>query len=86
MNLNRKAIEDLKQKQSDYKKVFDSDAGKRVLDDLQRRGFLHTTTFAENELKMAYREGMRSMALHIKTMLEYDFEQVKKRIKEAENG
>lgn len=86
MKLDRRAIENLKQLQADFKKVFDSDAGKRVLDDLQRRGFLHTTTIADNQLKMAYREGMRSMALHIKTMLEYDFEQVRKRIKEDDNG
>jgi len=86
MNLDRRAIENLKQLQSDFKKVFDSEAGKRVLEDLQRRGFLYTTTLADSQIKMAYREGMRSMALHIKTMLEYDFEQVRKRIKEDDNG
>lgn len=84
MKLDKRAIENLKQLQSDYKKVFDGDAGKRVFDDLQRRGYLHTTTFHENANKAAYREGMRAMVLHIKTMLEYDFEQVRKRIKEAE--
>lgn len=85
--MDKRMIEDLKQKQSDYKKVFDSDSGKRVLDDLKRRGFFFNTTLPQDnsELKMAYREGMRAMALHIKTMLEYDFEAIKKR-QEASNG
>jgi hypothetical protein len=82
MNFDRKRIENLKQKQSDYKKVFNSEEGKRVLKDLQSIGFFSRSTINENSNKMAYNEGMRAILLHIETMRNYDFENLKKHMEE----
>lgn len=56
-----------KQLKSDYRKVFNSDTGKRVLRDLMQRSFIFGTT-ADGDIRM--NEGRRAIVLHILQMLE----------------
>ena len=54
----------------DYKFVFSSDEGNRVLDDLQRRCFYTSSTFVpDNANETFVREGQRSVVLHINNFL-----------------
>ena len=60
----------LKQLQNDFKTVFNSDEGKRVLADLEKRcHFLTTTNIKGDSHESAYLEGQRSVFLFIKQML-----------------
>ena len=60
----------LKQLQNDFKTVFNSDEGKRVLTDLEKRcHFLTTTNIKGDSHESAYMEGQRSVLLFIKSML-----------------
>lgn len=59
------------QLKADYRAVFSSAAGIRVLEDLSRRCFVRTTTFKDFDTNaMLDREGKRSVFLHIQTMME----------------
>ena len=61
---------DLKQLQVDYKTVFKSEAGARVLDDLKKRCSFHTTTHIKGDShESAFLEGTRSVVLFINNML-----------------
>ena len=61
----------LKQLQNDFKTVFNSDEGKRVLADLEKRcHFLTTTNIKGDSHESAYMEGHRSVLLFIKQMLQ----------------
>ena len=61
----------LKQLQTDFKTVFNSDEGKRVLADLEKRcHFLTTTNIKGDSHESAYMEGQRSVLLFIKQMLQ----------------
>ena len=75
-----KEIEQLKQI---YKIVFDSDEGKKVLSDLEKRcHFWSTTNVKGDSHESAYMEGQRSVLLFIKSMLQKENENVKR----ADNG
>ena len=75
-----KEIEQLKQI---YKIVFDSDEGKKVLSDLEKRcHFLSTTNVKGDSHESAYMEGQRSVLLFIKSMLQEE----NKNVKRADNG
>lgn len=61
---------DLKQLTVDYKTVFQSEAGQRVLDDLKKRCSFHTTTHIKGDShESAFLEGTRSVVLFINNML-----------------
>ena len=61
----------LKQLQNYFKTVFNSDEGKRVLADLEKRcHFLTTTNIKGDSHESAYMEGQRSVLLFIKQMLQ----------------
>ena len=61
----------LKQLQNDFKTVFNSDEGKRVLADLEKRcHFLTTTNIKGDSHESAFMEGQRSVLLFIKQMLQ----------------
>ena len=49
--------------------TFSSKEGQRVLDDLERRTGVHTTTFDKDPYVSANLEGMRAVTLFIKSML-----------------
>ena len=62
--------EDLKQLIRAYKQVFESDQGKKVLKDLEKRCSYHTTTHIKGDShESAFLEGTRSVILFIKNML-----------------
>ena len=61
----------LQELQTNYKTVFNSDEGKRVLADLEKRcHFLTTTNIKGDSHESAYMEGQRSVLLFIKQMLQ----------------
>ena len=75
-----KEIEQLKQI---YKIGFDSDEGKKVLSDLEKRcHFWSTTNVKGDSHESAYMEGQRSVLLFIKSMLQEE----NKNVKRADNG
>ena len=60
----------LQQLQTDYKTVFNTDEGVRVIADLEKRcHFLTTTNIKGDSHESAYMEGQRSVLLFIKQML-----------------
>lgn len=60
----------IKQLQTDYKSIFNSDEGVRVMADLEKRcHFLSTTNIKGDSHESAYMEGQRSVLLFIKQML-----------------
>lgn len=68
----------LKQIEQDYKAVFGSNAGKRVLEDLKAHAFWYTSTFnAESPEQTFINEGMRAAVLHIDTMVTKPIDDIK---------
>ena len=65
-----KLIEGLK---VNYKTIFNTAEGKRVLSDLEKRCHYHSTTNVKGDShESAYMEGQRSVVLFIKSMLRKD--------------
>ena len=61
----------LQELQTDYKTVFNSDEGVRVMADLEKRcHFMNTTNIKGDSHESAYMEGQRSVLLFIKSMLQ----------------
>ncbi len=52
-----------------YARAFEGEAGRLVLADLSRQGFLHETSFSPDPQRAAFNEGRRSLALHIGRMI-----------------
>lgn len=71
-----------RQLKNDYETVFSTDAGKRVLEDIERAGFINITTTSPNPYYQYRNEGMREMALHIMGMAKPEPKEKKKQ-KEA---
>ena len=70
-----KLIEGLK---INYKTIFNTDEGKRVLVDLEKRCHYHSTTNVKGDShESAYMEGQRSVLLFIKSMLQKENEKGK---------
>ena len=78
-NMDAKQLEKyLQELQTNYKTVFNSDEGKRVLADLEKRcHFLTTTNIKGDSHESAYMEGQRSVLLFIKQMLQKENRNVK---------
>lgn len=69
----------IKGMREDYRKVFETPEGKKVLADLEKVGFWKTTTFVSNDaMTTIFNEGTRAFLLHIKTILELDVETLEK--------
>ena len=65
-----KLIEGLKK---NYEYIFNTDEGKEVLSDLEKRCHYHSTTNVKGDShESAYMEGQRSVLLFIKSMLRKD--------------
>ena len=63
----------LKGLQTNYKTIFNTDEGKEVLADLEKRCHYHSTTNVKGDShESAYMEGQRSVILFIKSMLQKD--------------
>ncbi len=60
----------IKQLHQDYKFVFGSEEGQRVLEDLKKRCFFNSSTFvSDNQNETVLREGQRSVVLFIDNIL-----------------
>ena len=68
----------LKERREDYKKVFESEEGKRVLKDLEKVCMYRSTTFDKDALIMAFQEGLRAVYLHITTVMSMDLEELER--------
>lgn len=53
-----------------YARCFEGPAGQTVLEDLEARAFVRSTSFAPEPQRAAFNEGRRSLALHIRRMLD----------------
>ncbi len=61
-----------------YKYIFNTDEGKEVLADLEKRCHYHSTTNVKGDShESAYMEGQRSVLLFIKSMLQKENEKGK---------
>jgi hypothetical protein len=59
--------------QKNYEYIFNTDEGKEVLIDLEKRCHYHSTTNVKGDShESAYMEGQRSVLLFIKSMLRKD--------------
>jgi len=64
--INRnKLLEEMKDR---YERVFDSEDGRRVLEDIALSGVLRRSAFSSDALVMAHNEGKRDLAQHILDM------------------
>ena len=65
----------VKRLQKNYKFIFNTEEGKEVLTDLEKRCHYHSTTNVKGDShESAYMEGQRSVILFIKSMLRKDKE------------
>jgi len=83
-----KQLEKIRQLKKAYIETFNTGAGPSVFKDLARKGYLNKTTFSKSAEEMAFREGQRSMVLHIQNMQKIDIEATKQTLekqKEIEN-
>jgi len=53
-----------------YKQVFNTKDGKKVLEDLQKRFFMQSSTFSKDPYETAYHEGCRSVILTIHKLIQ----------------
>jgi hypothetical protein len=68
----------IKKLQTNYKYIFNTDEGKEVLVDLEKRCHYHSTTNVKGDShESAYMEGQRSVLLFIKSMLQKENEKGK---------
>ena len=69
MTDKEKIAELQKKRKKYYQECFSSEAGQFVLDDLRKGSYMDYTTFSKDSGEMAYREGIRSVVLHIQRMI-----------------
>ena len=76
-------MDHLKQLRINYQNIFESDDGKQVMSDLEKRCHYHSTTNIKGDShESAYLEGQRSVLLFIKSMLQKE----NKNVKRTDNG
>ena len=68
----------LKGIRNDYKQVFSTEEGQRVLKDLEKVCMYRATTFNKDALTMAFQEGLRAVYLHITTIMNLDVEELER--------
>lgn len=72
---------------ADYKNVFNSAQGKRVLEDMCRNHFMFSTSFAKGDAyESARREGERLVILRILSFLKLDLNRLEKLIEEEQRN
>jgi len=68
----------IKKLKESYQYIFNTDEGKNVLSDLEKRCHYHSTTNVKGDShESAYMEGQRSVLLFIKQMLQKENKNVK---------
>lgn len=71
----------------DYRQVFSSQAGRRVLQDLMAScGMLQTSFTKSDPHETAFKEGQRNAVLRILTIMKVDPDALDKHIEEYENA
>lgn len=76
--MNENNVDKLKGRRNDYKKTFETEEGKRVLQDLEKVCMYRATTFDKDALVMAFQEGLRGVYLHITTVMNMDIEELER--------
>lgn len=72
---NKKVLRD------SYKLMFDTEAGRIVLNDMIKRYFMLRPTYIQGDaMTSAFNEGRRSVMLEILAMLNYDEDKVKEKM------
>ncbi len=83
--LQEKQMAEIEQMKKDYLAAFSTEAGKRVLTNLENICYINKTTFTKgDDLAMALHEGMRFVVVHIKNMMNMNIEQLKKLVVKGE--
>ena len=78
MEQNKQLEKFLEELKTNYKYIFNTDEGKEVLADLEKRCHYHSTTNVKGDShESAYMEGQRSVLLFIKSMLQKENEKGK---------
>jgi hypothetical protein len=77
--------EKLKGIRNDYKKTFETEEGKRVIKDLEKKCFYNFSVFDKEPLVMAYQAGLRDVYLSIVNIMSMDIEELE-RISNAVGG
>jgi hypothetical protein len=68
-----------------YKRFFESDDGRLILNDLKRSCHFYTTTMDGNPQELAYKEGERSVVLRILRTISTDPAELEKILNEQDN-
>jgi hypothetical protein len=71
--------ENLKRLKVNYLQTFNTDAGKKVLEDLKSRFFWYDTTYSPEEGKTQLNEGGRRVLLTIENMMELPVEELEQK-------
>lgn len=66
-----------------YREVFNSEAGKVVIEDMMKTFYTLSSTFDPNPIEMAYKEGERSVVIRILKTINTDPFELKQRLEEA---
>ena len=75
MEENKQLEQFIKGLKKNYEYIFNTDEGKEILSDLEKRCHYHSTTNVKGDShESAYMEGQRSVILFIKSMLRKDKE------------
>ena len=78
METNKQLENIIKKLKDNYQYIFNTDEGKEVLSDLEKRCHYHSTTNVKGDShESAYMEGQRSVLLFIKQMLQKENKNVK---------
>ena len=78
METNKQLENIIKKLKDNYQYIFNTDEGKEVLSDLEKRCHYHSTTNVKGDShESAYMEGQRSVLLFIKSMLQKENKNVK---------
>jgi len=78
METNKQLESLIKKLRDNYQYIFNTDEGKEVLSDLEKRCHYHSTTNVKGDShESAYMEGQRSVLLFIKQMLQKENKNVK---------
>ncbi|ADD94117.1 hypothetical protein [uncultured phage MedDCM-OCT-S04-C1161] len=78
MESNKQLESLVKKLRENYQYIFNTDEGKEVLSDLEKRCHYHSTTNVKGDShESAYMEGQRSVLLFIKSMLQKENKNVK---------
>ena len=77
---------EIEQLKKDYSALFSNDTGKKVLKHLEDVCYIHRSTFPKDAqaLTLAFHEGMRYVVVHIKNMMDFRIEKIKKLARKEE--